>query len=437
MINKGFKVLFLNSRFFLSAGITHLPLIIAYPATILKSEGYGVKVIDLAIESITDKKIFEKINDYNPNLIVINSETTVLQTRNFFQALDLTRKVKKSFPKIDIAMIGAHVTFRDRETLERNSEISFIIKYEPDYVLLDLVRAIKNGDDFSKIKGLTYRENKIIQQNEDREPIINLDELPIPDRTLFPIDKYLKKDIETTIQGGRGCTNHCYFCQSSAFDRNIRLRSVASLVKEVRETLALGFKSIFFSDLDFGANEERLREFCRIIIKERIKFQWNANIRADRIKDTKEGIELLRLMKKSGCYRLFIGFESVSAMVLQNVKKGIVPNQLTRVAKLLKDNKINLHASFLFGLPGDTEDKIRATVKFAKRINPQMVSFNILIPFPGTMIGDTPEKFGIKVVDKYWYEKSECADMILVKNKELTAKKLRELGAWAYKEIFS
>lgn len=437
MRNRDFKILFLNSRFFLSAGIIHLPLIIAYSATILKSVGYEVKVIDLAVENITDNRLMQDVRRYGPNLIIINSETTVLQTRNFFQALDLAKKFKKSFPGIDIAMMGAHVTFRDKETLERNPEIKFVIKYEPEYVLLDLVHAIMIGGSFSKVKGLTYRQKNKIIQNENRQPIIDLDKLPLPDRTLFPLNKYLEKDIETTIQGGRGCINHCYFCQSSAFDRCIRLRSAISLVKEVKETLALGFKSIFFSDLDFGASGERLKDFCKIIIKEKINFKWNANIRADRIKADKGGIELLKLMKKSGCYRLFIGFESISEKVLQNVEKGIAPNQLAKIAKLLKDNGINLHASFLFGLPGDTEEKIRATVKFAKRINPQMVSFNILIPFPGTMIGDNPEKFGIKVLDRYWYEKSECADVILVKNKKLTAEKLRELGIWAYQEIFS
>ena len=437
MNKTNFKILFLNSRFFLSAGITHLPLVIAYPATILKLSGYNIKVIDLAIDNIPDKNLIQNIREYNPNLVIINSEATVLQTRNFFNALDLVKKVKNNFPKIDIAMTGAHVTFRDIETLERNPEILFIIRHEPDYIVKDLVEAIVNKGNYSEIKGLTYRQRDKIIRNESREPIMKLDNLPCPDRTIFPIKKYLEKDNETTIQGGRGCINHCYFCQSSAFDRCIRLRSSYSLVNEVKKTLRLGFKSIFFADLDFGASEKRLKEFCEIIIREKIKFQWNANIRADRIKNTKEGIELLELMEKSGCFRLFIGFESISEKVLKNVKKEIAPNQLKEVARLLNEHGINLHASFLFGLPGDTEATIKATVKFAKQINPQMVSFNILIPFPGTIIGDNPEKFGIKVIDKYWYEKSDCADKILINNKKLTAKKLRDLGAWAYKELFS
>ena len=431
------QILLINSPFPVREGVTHLPLQVAYPAAVLEKEGFKVAVIDLAIENLSDEALISRLKKIAPGLIVINSETTVLQTRDFCFALKLLGKIKKDFKKIPVAMMGAHVTFRDIEVMERHKDIDFIIRYEADYVLKNLAKALENGSNLAKIKGITLRkENKIIQ-NEEETPIKDLDVLPFPARHLFPVKRYIAKDYETTVQGSRGCTNRCLFCQSSAMDRIIRFRSVPNLIKEIKEVLDMGFQSVFFGDYDFGVNESRVKEFCQAVLKEKMNLRWSCNIRADRIKGDASGREMLRLMKKSGCYRVFIGFESISSQILKNINKKVTPNGLIEAAKLLEEYGIALHASFLFGLPGDTEDTIRATVKFAKKINPQMVSFNILTPFPGTPLGDEPEKYGIKLIDKYWYEKISCSGKNISGNKKLSVRKLQEMGKWAYKEFLS
>jgi radical SAM superfamily enzyme YgiQ (UPF0313 family) len=437
MEQNNYKILFINSPSAVNKGISHLPLIVAYPATILKKADHEVEIIDLAVENINDEELFQRIHSFSPNLIVINSETTVIQVRNFSNAIALAQKINKNFPEKYIAMTGAHATFKDKETLERNKEVSFVVRYEPDYILLNLTETLRQGRDLKNVAGITYRQKDTIIRNLDDDPIMNLDSLPFPDRSLFPISEYLKRDHETTIQGSRGCLNHCYFCQSSAMDRVLRLRSTSSLVEEVKEVLKMGFESIFFSDLDFGVDIKRMEDFCDEIIKQNIKMNWICNIRADKINDTEQGRRLLSKMKESGCYRLFMGFESISPQILNNIHKEITPQQLLETATLLKEYGINLHASFLFGLPGDTEETIRSTVEFAKYINPQMISFNVLTPFPGTKLGDEPEKFGVQVVDKFWYEKQEYNNQLVAGSKNLSPNKLRELVHWAYEEFFT
>jgi radical SAM superfamily enzyme YgiQ (UPF0313 family) len=429
------KVLLINSNFPQSCGITHLPLVLAYPAAVLQKNHHEVKVIDLAVQELTKEAITEEIRLYAPEIIVINSETTVLQTRDYCYALELSRWIKKIFPNIHLAMMGAHVTFRDKETLDRQQHIDFIIRHEAEYVLLNLVNALDNNKGLEDIKGTTYRKDKKIIQNELEPPIEDLDSLPLPARDLFPIGKYLEKDDETIVQGSRGCTNKCYFCQSSAMDRTLRFRKIPLLIKEINDVLRLGFKSVYFADYDFCIEKTRVFEFCNKIIANKIKFRWACNMRADRINNDKESHEMLRQMKKAGCYRVFVGFESISPKVLNNIKKEVTPDKLNQAARILKEFGIGLHASFLFGLPGDTEETIKTTVKFAKRIKPQMVSFNLLTPYPGTMLGDKPSLFGIIVNDPIWYEKVSLSNHNVSGNKNLTSKKLQELANWAYKEF--
>lgn len=426
------KTLIVNTRFSAKEGIIHLPQEPAYMAAVLRINNFPVEVIDLAIEKISYQELIRKIRKKSPELVVIHSEDTILATRNFFFAIDFAKKISKNFPGIKIAMTGAHVTFRDIETLSRHKkEVSYIIRFEPEYVLLDLVKTLTKNKDISKIKGVTYRKGNSIVRNKERSPIMDLDTLPFPARDLFPVQKYLEKDYETYIQGSRGCTNKCYFCQSTYFHRVLRFRSVSSIIEEVKEVLQLGFKSIFFSDNDFGASEKRLIQFCEEVLKKKIGFMWACNIRADRIRNPSSE-KMLNLMKKSGCYRVFIGFETFSDQLLDNINKNIKIKDLLAATESLKKHGISLHASFLFGLPGDTEENIKATINFAKKINPEVVSFNSFIPFPGTPIGDHPEKFGIVVSDKYWYEKKKNLKQRLAGNKNMSPKKLQELVKWAY-----
>ncbi|MBU0637133.1 MAG: radical SAM protein [Patescibacteria group bacterium] len=429
------KTIIINAKNAIEEGITHLPLVVAYPAAVLKKEGFFIEVIDLAIENISNQELFAKIRKINPDVIVINSETTVLQVKNYCHALELSRNIYKSFPKTYLAMMGAHVTFKDEETLKRNKHIDFIIRHEAEYVLLNLLKALKFNKELNGVNGISYRKNEEIIRNPDEKPIEELDSLPFPARHLFPIDQYIKKDYETVVQGSRGCSNRCYFCHSSAMDRSLRFRNIDNVIREIKEVLNMGFKSIYFADYDFGAKEERIIEFCNKVIKEKIKFSWNCNIRADRFKNEKSANKLLSLMKKAGCYRLFVGFESVSNEILNNSNKEVSSMQLYKAAEIIKNNGVNLHASFLFGLPGDTEETIKATVEFAKKINPQMASFNILTPYVGTPLGDHPEKFGISISDKYWYEKTNNLEKNIAGNKNLSAEKLYQLVNKAYSDF--
>lgn len=431
------RPLLINSRFPVKFGITHMPLGLAYAVAVLESNSINPGIVDLAVKDMSNIKLFKLIKKNQYNFVVINSENTVLQTRDFYFALQLAKDLKIKFPYLVIVMTGAHVTFRDIETMENNPEIDFVIKYEPEIVLLNLIKTLNNNGDLNKVKGITYRKKQEIIKNPDEKPIVNLDSLPFPARHLFPVKEYLKKDKETIVQAARGCTNRCLFCQSSSMDRYLRFRNIDKVVEEIKEVLLLGFDSIFFSDLDFGVKKERVVEFSKKIIDLGIKLKWSCNIRADRLIDSNETREMLGLMRDSGCYRVFVGFESFSPEILNNIHKMVSPNMLKDSVKILKEYNIALHASFLFGLPGDTEETIKNTVRIAKEINPQMVSFNLLTPFPGTALGDEPEKYGIVIDDKLWYVNETYNDRNVSGNTTLSREKLEQLAKWAYGEFLS
>jgi radical SAM superfamily enzyme YgiQ (UPF0313 family) len=89
-------------------------------------------------------------------------------------------------------------------------------------------------------------------------------------------------------------------------------------------------------------------------------------------------------MAKAGCRLVIVGFESADQKILNNVYKGTTLSQLTKMANAVRKSGIQLHADFVFGLPGETRNTILQTIKFIKKIKPDVLQLSVATPFPGT-----------------------------------------------------
>lgn len=429
------KVTLINTYPATDYSIKHLPLSLAYVSSVLKEANFVVSAFDMAVDR---KPIDDIVNDVTWSLlIVINSENSVLQTRDFSNALKIASQLKEMLPSTYIALTWAHVTFRDKETLANNAYVDFCIRFEPEYTVKELAIALQEWRDLSNVLWISYRDlNWNIIRNSDCK-YVDLDQLPLPDRNIFPIEKYLLKDKETTLQTTRWCTHRCLYCQSSSYDRIFRIRKdIKSIVDEFFDIFDLWFESVFFSDLDFWVSFDRVMNICKEISSRNRYSRWSCNIRADHlVVDNVD--ELLSAMKTAWCYRVFVGFESSSDKTLDLINKRSTSLIWIKASENLKKHGINIHASFLFGLPGDTVDTIKSTVKYAKMIDPQMVSFNLLTPFPGTDIWDNPEKYWIILKDPKWYEKNQNEIWQVCWNDNITPDELINLSKWAYENFLS
>ena len=146
----------------------------------------------------------------------------------------------------------------------------------------------------------------------------DLDRIPFPDFSLLrPDAKGLKHMSSIPVLTSRGCPFDCSFCSvTGMFGRKYRFRSTENIIEELRlyndrKTL------VFFYDDNFAADPKRTRELCEAMIREKFKFTWTTQVRADVARDP----ELVGLMKKAGCHTVYIGFESVNPDALEDMKK--------------------------------------------------------------------------------------------------------------------
>ena len=167
----------------------------------------------------------------------------------------------------------------------------------------------------------------------------SLQKMVIPRRDIFS-----KKYRFDCIQTSRGCPFNCDFCSVPIFNgRKYRLRPVDEVIDELK---TIKKNSVFFVDdniVGYGkASEERAVALFEEILKSGIKKHW---ISQASINVANNG-SLLKLIKKTGCLGLLIGFESIDVRNLnsnssestniESMKEVVDPNLDKKLEDLLK-----------------------------------------------------------------------------------------------------
>lgn len=365
------------------------PLLLCYVATLLKNKGHKIHYIDSVIQEFNQKKTIQEIAKISPDLIYIETATSTFNYDKLF-----INQLKEKYPQIKIIVAGSHVTY-DPIVAMRQAKIDVVIKGEQDYTALNLITAFSKNKPLNKIKGICFRKNGKIINNANAELIKDLDNLPFPDRSLIPhqwyIEGHTKKKPFTFVMTSRGCPNKCSYClwPNVYFKHKVRFRSVENIVDEIEWLIKnYNIKEIFFDDDTFNTSKERVKAICKEIINRNIKILWSCSARVDKI-----DIEMLNLMKKSGCKLICFGAESASQETLNKIHKGITVEQIKSAVKLTKEVKIITHLNFMFGFPWETEQDIKDTINFALELNPDTVQFSLVFPHPGSkMFYDALEK---------------------------------------------
>lgn len=184
----------------------------------------------------------------------------------------------------------------------------------------------------------------------------------------------------TLLQFSRGCRFACTFCAVSVFfDKTQYTRNVREVVQEIESQER---KLLFFVDDNILSNHEAAKELCRALIP--LKVHWVSQASIDMTRDR----ELMRLMVRSGCLGHVVGFESLGADNLRDMKKA--PNLIGGFRdykpqiEIIRDHGLQLWAAFTLGYDHDTPESIRRTLDFALENKFCFAAFNILMPYPNT-----------------------------------------------------
>ena len=279
---------------------------------------------------------------------------------------------------VPVLMGGPHVTYLTEEALEH---ADFVIRGEGESALMAFIDAWERGRDFSAVPNLSLKADGHAVHHPMLPMEKDLDAIPYPDLLLLKPDPgRVKFTPPIPVQTSRGCPFDCSFCSvTGMFGKKYRFRSTGNVIEELRRYDRRG-NAVFFYDDNFTADRERTKELLRAMIRERFRFSWTTQVRADVARD----IELVRLMKKAGCHTVYIGFESVNPGSLDAMKKKQTVADLVQAARVLRRNGIHIHGMFVLGFDQDDWTTVRKTVRFAKKARLSTTQFLILTPLPGS-----------------------------------------------------
>jgi radical SAM superfamily enzyme YgiQ (UPF0313 family) len=377
---------------------------------------YKVAIIDANAERMRWPAFTKLLEKYQPRYYVTQLTAPTLENDMYGCFLAKARGAQT-------ITFGTHITPIPIETMRSYPSLDFGLVGEPDLTLRDLLdhleghtadrpesiqRLFSKSDptyqpafhadgtpDLAGIKGLAWRRGSEIVVNHPRPFIADLDDLPIPLHELLPLHKYrmpLIKGPFTFIVTSRGCTAGCTFCiKHVSYQYSVRLRSPELIMEELWYLKKLGINNVhMYSDL-FTVSRNQVVELCKRMIAEKIQIKWTANSRVDYVDE-----EMLNLMGQAGCHYISWGIESANESVLHHARKGIDVDKVERALRWSKKAGIMNWGYFIIGLPGETEESIQETIRFAKKLPLDIALFHVAAPYPGT-------PFFFEVVREGWF----------------------------------
>ncbi|MGB8843667.1 MAG: radical SAM protein, partial [Aliidongia sp.] len=192
---------------------------------------------------------------------------------------------------------------------------------------------------------------------------------------------YLKHPY-ISIYTGRGCKSRCTFClwPQTVGGHRYRTRSVEHVIAEIRQAKQdfPQVKEFFFDDDTFTDDLPRAEAIARELGK--LGVIWSCNAKANVPFNT------LKVLKENGLRLLLVGYESGNQQILHNIKKGMRIEVARQFTKDCHQLGITIHGTFILGLPGETTETIKETIKFATEINPHTIQVSLAAPYPGTFL---------------------------------------------------
>jgi len=355
------------------------PINLALLGAVLKEAKAKPLIIDAVAVKYTKEELGRNIKAFSPDYILL-----VTASASFDSDVAFIQSLKKSFPKLKSIIIGNHITLYPDISLKKKG-VDYLILGEPELTLKEMFVRLKNKKSLDELHGIAFRKGKKILINNRSLPIEDLDVLPFADRRLIPRAEYFNPLVKalpyTTMNTSRGCPFSCIYCAAGiTYGKRYRARSAKNVVDEIEICVNdLGYREILFRDEEFTLDKKRIRDICRLIIKRRVKVHWICNSRIDTLDD-----KTLMMMARAGCHMIKLGVESGSDKMLKNMKKGVDVAAMRKNFKLIKKHGIRTVAHFIIGLPGETKQTLNETRRFVFEIEPDYISFNIAVPYPGT-----------------------------------------------------
>ena len=435
-MTKKFKVLLVYPNGFM---LNPPPISYGIFTALLKSEGYEVALFDTTLYrksveaggSSDDKKeatlqvrpfsyesrgvqyidgdpkldFRQKILEFKPDLVCISVlETVYDEVLPLFEVLNDFREVK-------VLAGSVFATYAPKIVLEHEC-VDYICQGEGETTLIEVCKRLESGRPVDDVPNLSFLRNGELQTNP-KGPLVDLDELPIPDYSLFEYSRFLrpmggKVYVTVPIETNRGCPYACAFCNSPA--NNIiykqenqtffRKKTIATLENEIQTLISRhDAEYIYFTSDTFMLFTDKEWEEFKEMYKE-ISLPFWMQTRAETLVMKPERVAEL---KELGCHRVSMGLEHGNEEFRKKVIVKAFSNEyMVEASRLLAEQQIPLTINNIIGFPGETRELVFDTIEINRKlIGIGTTNVAVFAPFHGTPLRDVCIRNGYIAEDHY------------------------------------
>lgn len=373
--------------------LSTVPLTIPVLVSLIPKEfNIQVEVYDESIEEINKATI-------NADLIAISAITPTINRAYEYAAYFRSKN-------IPVVIGGVHATLNPQEVLQHADSVVCGLANESWPQLLK---------DFKDNK-----LQKVYKQGEN----IDFSDMPLPDRSCYK-NKSISPMRLNSIQATYGCDNTCEFCVQPHVCNGYHQRPIEHVVEEIKTNKS---KFIEFYDPNLPKDHEYLTKLCEALIP--LKKIWSIPATIDLANDR----ELMKLLYKSGCRNVLIGFESINSESIQNISKEF--NKVEQYQKAINNFHkagITIAGSFVLGFDSDTKDIFQQTLDFVNKTHIDLPRFTINTPFPGTPFYEQMKKEN-RIIEDDWTKYD--LHHVVIKPKNMSAEELQKGFNWISNEAY-
>jgi anaerobic magnesium-protoporphyrin IX monomethyl ester cyclase len=305
-----------------------------------------------------------------------------------------------------------------------------VVRGEGEQTMREVLSAHVAGSGMASVPGVVVSGTAGLEGGEEAAALApprpferELDRIPFPARDLLPNEQYIRFGRRaygysiTTVMSTRGCPYQCEFCSNVVFGNSYRERSARNVVDEIEQALESGYERISFADDVFTQNARRVTDICDEIARRGLRFAWECLGRVDTF-DRATSLA----MKEAGCFRIFFGIESGNDQILKLMNKRVTTGQARQAVEVAHRAGLQVGAFFILCYPGETDDTVLDTLRFATSLPLDYVGLSMPYPLPGTALFD---RVGDRITRQWRPQESLLLDHVLTFEADFSATKMR------------
>jgi radical SAM superfamily enzyme YgiQ (UPF0313 family) len=378
-----------------------VPMTLGYLASGMLENGFTVRLYDEKLEKITAASLDEIVAGL-PTPYIFGISVITAQAARAYQ---LARLFKERYPDATVILGGYHPTALPEEALSIKA-VDFVVRGEGERALVELYRALREGaQDFSHIKGISFRKDNSLYHTADMPLTADLDTLPDFPYHLFS-DLLQRARSRQTYDWGcivtsRGCPYRCTYCsQRMLTGASYRFRSTEKVIAELNflvETFKV--RQVFFMDDDLLVNKPRIQDLCEHLYEGGLakKCVFSLQTRAVNFNP-----DIARLLKKAGFTSVSLGMEVGTNRLAELINKEQTVEDYCAAVACAKQHGMDVNLFMMFGLPTETAKDRQRAFAIAKKLKPSLLKFSNLVPYPGTPMYESVRRSKRLNVTGYW-----------------------------------